>query len=956
MTIPGPVTTIGSSAFSECTSLTSMTIPDSVTIIGSSAFSECTSLTSMTIPDSVTSIGDDVFDRCSSLTSLVIGNSVTYISDRFDDCYSLVSIHFGNSIEYIPDLYRYTSLTSITVGAGNGTYSSVDGVLYNKTLSQLIQYPIGRTDPTYVIPSIVSSISYSAFSGCTSLTSMNIPDSVTTIGFSAFSGCTSLTSVTIPDSVTSIGQDAFRECTSLASVTIPDSVTSIRGGTFWGCASLTSVAIPDSVTSIGFGAFHECTSLSSITVGEGNSAYSSDNGVLFDKDKTKLIYYPTGKTESAYVIPGSVISIEPGPFYRCTSLASVTIPDSVTSIGNYAFNYCTSLASVTIPDSVTSIDDYVFWGCTSLASVTIPDSVTSIGQDAFLDCTSLTSVTIPASVISISYGAFEGCTSLTSVTIPDSVTSIGQDAFEGCTSLTSVTIPSSVTSIGEGAFRGCTALFEVINLSGLNITKGATTHGFVAYYAMNILTSAEDSTVEIIDGKYIVGESGGTSYLVKFIGKESEVTLPDLVKGRDYKIYTHAFEGCTSLTSVTIPSSVTFIGESAFEGCTSLKYVYVNCQCPLTITKGSSDNGSVGYYVDAIRILHNYSVTYGWAADGSSCTVHIVCSNDHNHDHDVDAFVGSSVKAPATCTVAGTTTYSVAGTYDGFTYSDTRDLQDIPAIGHAYSATYGWAADGSSCTVHIVCATDVAHNHDINALVTPIVKTPATVGAMGVTSYTVNGTYDGFGYTDIKDITDIPALEPAITQKDSEGTIVYTNTVTENLTTQVTDIFTTAKTNSGFVEVSVSSTDTASPVIIAFDSAAVNAIGGKDVSLTANIIEDSTEVPGAELVIEVSLDGATFSQGKAKVTVPLKEAIPDGKTVKVYFINGSNKVDMNASVVDGNVVFETDHFSTYALFYEDTPSGNTGGNGGEFPIMYVAVGGIAVLALIGGVIVIKRRH
>ena len=254
---------------------------------------------------------------------------------------------------------------------------------------------------------------------------MTIPDSVTSIGDSAFSGCTSLTSVTIPDSVTSIGDWAFSYCTSLTSVTLPDSVTSIGYEAFFNCISLTSVTIPDGVTSIGEDAFRNCTSLTSVT------------------------------------IPDSVTRIGERAFYYCTSLTSVTIPDSVTSIGEFAFSGCTSLTSVTIPDSVTSIGGWAFYECTSLTSVTIPDSVTSIGNGAFKGCTSLTSVTIPGSVTRIGVGAFASCTSLTSVTIPDSVTSIGDSAFCNCKSLTSVTIPDSVTRIGKQAFDYCTSLTDV---------------------------------------------------------------------------------------------------------------------------------------------------------------------------------------------------------------------------------------------------------------------------------------------------------------------------------------------------------------------------------------------------------------------------------------------------------------------------------------------------------------
>ena len=215
-----------------------------------------------------------------------------------------------------------------------------------------------RSLTSVTIPDSVTSIGEHAFAECDSLTSVTIPDSVTSIGDGAFQMCSSLTSVTIPDSVTSIGEYAFYFCYSLTSVTIPDSVTSIGEHAFEACYSLTSVTIPDSVTSIGGWAFESCSNLESIAVSAYNTAYASEDGILYTHDMKTLLCCPGAKT-------------------------SVTIPDSVTSIGGWAFEWCYSLTSVTIPDSVTSIGEYAFAWCESLTSVTIPRSVTKIGENAF---------------------------------------------------------------------------------------------------------------------------------------------------------------------------------------------------------------------------------------------------------------------------------------------------------------------------------------------------------------------------------------------------------------------------------------------------------------------------------------------------------------------------------------------------------------------------------------------
>ena len=304
--------------------------------------------------------------------------------------------------------------------------------------------------------------------------SVIIENGITSIGERAFEGCTSLTGVTIPNCVTSIGINAFSDCTSLTSVTISDSVTGIGDSAFYNCKSLTNVTIPNSVTNIGDGAFSYCTSLATIEVSDNNKNYSSVDGILFNNDKSELIVYPAGKTDSEYTISNSVIKIGNYAFCGCTSLTSVTIENNVTSIGVAAFRDCSSLTSVTIPNSVTSIEYGTFSYCENLKSVTIGNSVKSIGDSAFSWCESLTSVTIPDSVTSIGVSAFSGCISLTSVTIPNSVTSIGSYAFYYCTSLTSVTIGNSVTSISDSAFYYCTSLTNVtIPNSVTNIDDGA---------------------------------------------------------------------------------------------------------------------------------------------------------------------------------------------------------------------------------------------------------------------------------------------------------------------------------------------------------------------------------------------------------------------------------------------------------------------------------------------------
>jgi|GEM_PF-2449110 len=424
--IPNSVTNIGQSAFSSCgptflssrgNSLQNIVIPNSVTSIGYSAFRYCDSLTSVTIGNSVTSIGNYAFENCDSLTSVTIGNSVTAIGNSaFCGCDSLTSVTIPDSVTRI-DTHAFSaceSLTSITVSASNKYYSSDSyGVLFNKGKTKLIQYPIGNTRTSYLVPDSVTTIGSSAFLDCESLTSVTIGNSVTAIDWYAFCDCTSLTSVTIPDSVTTIGYRAFDDCDSLKDVYYTGTQAE------WKKISIGS----------------ENEDLTSATIHFKDVDYSGKcgNNLTWTLNKSTGVLNITGT--------GAMIdwSYAEAPWYSYRSyIKSVNIGNSVTTIGNYAFCDCTSLTSVTIGNSVTTIGERAFEDCYSLTSVTIPDSVKTIGGVAFYGCYSLTSVTIGNSVTTINDGAFCGCYSLTNVTIPDSVTSIVYGAFCSCDSLTDV--------------------------------------------------------------------------------------------------------------------------------------------------------------------------------------------------------------------------------------------------------------------------------------------------------------------------------------------------------------------------------------------------------------------------------------------------------------------------------------------------------------------------------------
>ena len=329
VTLPKTATRIGNNAFTSCWSLPMVTIPAGVTRIGNYAFGGCRNLALGTLPAALQEIGEGAFMWCERLTSVAIPAGVRFIGiGAFSGC---------------------RNLPAIAVAAGNANYVVVDGVLFSKDKTNLIQYPAGRTATSYAIPA----------------------------------------------EVTSIWAEAFNNADSLTAVTIPAGVISIGSWAFAYCFKLTSITIPAAVKEIGHYALGSCRSLTEIKVEAANTTYTSADGVLFDKTKKTLIKYPGGRSATTYTIPAGVTNIDAEAFENTLQLTSVTIPTSVKKIGEGAF-FRSGLTSAVIPDGVDTIASRTFGWCEKLASVTLPASVKAIRFTAFYGCKNLKSLTVGA--------------------------------------------------------------------------------------------------------------------------------------------------------------------------------------------------------------------------------------------------------------------------------------------------------------------------------------------------------------------------------------------------------------------------------------------------------------------------------------------------------------------------------------------------------------------------------
>ena len=417
--LPEGLEDIGENAFTYCDKMTTLVLPQSLKSIGNHAFSNCTKLSSVTIPKWVEKIGDYAFDGCSGLKSLTLADGLNSIGAYAFSSTSMVSVFIPDSVHQIGynAFIGCKMLQEFAVSSDSNLYVVADGILFDKSMSELILYPKGKKGNSYAVP-----------------------EGVRSIGDFALSGNSQLTSVTLPEGLLSIGNNAFSACSGLKEISYPDSLVSIGESAYSGCSGLKEIKITRNVSEIGEGAFSSCTKIGAFNVAAENKHYMVADGALFTKDQKKLLAYPSGGKEKTFTIPDGVISIGRGTFEGNTKLASITLPQSVAHIGTYAFYGCAKLKSMAIPEGVPEIGEYTFYECGALTDISLPESVKSIGGHAFQGCKNLKGITFPQGLENVGEYAFQSCRKLKSIEVPNSVTQIGNWAFNTFNSQTTLLV------------------------------------------------------------------------------------------------------------------------------------------------------------------------------------------------------------------------------------------------------------------------------------------------------------------------------------------------------------------------------------------------------------------------------------------------------------------------------------------------------------------------------------
>lgn len=659
---------------------------NAITTINTGTFADCSELQTISLPSTVTEIGEFAFKGCEKLGSFSVADGITSIGrGAFLDC---------------------RGLNGINVSAGNTQYSSLNGVLCNKSGTELLHYPEGK-GTSYTVPSTITRIGAAAFFNNTTLVSLDL-NQVTKVKESAFGQCLMLSSITA-DNLKYVEGGAFEGSAWLKNQTnaearlgkvliaylgnatelVLQDLISIAPFAFNENTTLQSITLNDELEVIGLGAFQNCSNLISITLPFiGNEVDGTDNthfGYIFGSEnyEEQSSYIPTSLKEvkikngaidsyafykcaniTSIQLPSGISNIREGAFYGCSGLTNIMIPGGVNSIGDYAFANCTNLQSVSFATKTsidggtfTSIGKYAFANCSELRNVTLPSTTTSIGNYAFSGCIGFTHVSLPSNVTQIGVGAYADCSNVTEVGVyadssnmtgvlwEPSLKSIGGSAFENCSSLEQFNVPITVTSIGYDAFKNCTGLKKII------------------------------------------------------------------IFGNQLAIGNTAFSGCTGLTSVVLPSGLTGMGANVFLGCDNLTIYTSYASRPTgwssswnstakrpvlwgcTLSMGRDASSLESYYVVSFTktspLLVNSSISNSGAVNGISAPERD--SYEFLGWYDNTNFTGTCISAADIANAADGIYYARWSDTYMITYRDVGDMDFSGTHGAGYPMihTYG---------------------------------------------------------------------------------------------------------------------------------------------------------------------------------------------------------------------------------------------------------------------------
>ena len=360
------------------------------------SFYKNSKITSLKISNSG-NIGENAFYRCGALETVVASNNGSIANDAFYECKSLKTADLSNK-GYIGEEAFYNCYALENVVASNNGHIGSKAFYECKSLKTADLSNKGDVGSSafYNCSSLETAtlningvIEVSCFENCANLNSVKIGAQVTKIGYEAFKNNTSLQEIIIPDNITSLGKETFDGCSSLASVSIGKGISSLPYSLFSGCKSLASIVIPNNINSIGNYVFSGCSNLGDVTIEEGESTLS-----LGSNDSSPL--FSSCKLDEVYI--GRKLSYSYSPFYRNTSLRSVTITNAETQIYDNEFYGCSNLQEFRCGDGITTIGQRAFSGCSALKTYSSGSKVESIGAEAFSDCTALTSFTSYAAI------------------------------------------------------------------------------------------------------------------------------------------------------------------------------------------------------------------------------------------------------------------------------------------------------------------------------------------------------------------------------------------------------------------------------------------------------------------------------------------------------------------------------------------------------------------------------